>query len=82
MPAFITGLTNSMGSEFKANLRGAPRVVAIFGDPVEIPTYEGETRVSHHKKLADVFNERILALAEQEKAVRTSVASPPPQLSR
>jgi 1-acyl-sn-glycerol-3-phosphate acyltransferase len=73
VPAFITGLTNSMWAELKANLRGEPRVVAIFGDPVELPEIEGETRLSHHKKLADQFNERILALAEEERAVRASL---------
>jgi 1-acyl-sn-glycerol-3-phosphate acyltransferase len=77
IPAFVTGLTNSMGSELIANLRRDRKVVAIFGDPIELPAYEGETRVSQHKKLADVFNERILALAEQEKAIRASPASPP-----
>lgn len=72
VPAFITGLSNSMGTEFKANWGGGQKVVAIFGDPVEIPEYEGETRLSHHKKLADTFNERILALAAEEKAVRSA----------
>ena len=72
VPAFITGLTNSMGSEFKANWGGGPRVVAIFGDPIEIPQYEGETRLTHHKKLADTFNERILALSSEEKAIRSA----------
>jgi 1-acyl-sn-glycerol-3-phosphate acyltransferase len=76
VPAFITGLTNSVWAEIKANLRGERRVVAIFGEPVELPVTEGETRLSHHKKLADLFTERILALAEEEKALRLSGSFP------
>ena len=73
VPAFITGLTNSMWTEFKANLKGDRKVVAIFGDPIDIPVYEGETRLSHHKRLADTFNERIVALASEEKAIRSAM---------
>ena len=46
------------------------RVIAVFGEPVELPAVEGETRLSHHKKLADKFLERILALSAEEKSVR------------
>jgi hypothetical protein len=53
-----------------ANLRRERTVVAVFGDPVELPQFEGETRLSHHKRMADLFTERILALATEEKAVR------------
>lgn len=77
VPAFITGLTNSVLAELKANLRGERKVVAIFGEPVTLPEIEGETRLSHHKRTADLINARILALAEEEKALRASSASPP-----
>jgi 1-acyl-sn-glycerol-3-phosphate acyltransferase len=70
VPAFITGLTNSVRAELMANLRRERTVVAVFGDPVELPQFEGETRLSHHKRMADLFTERILALATEEKAVR------------
>ena len=82
VPAFITGLTNSVWAELKANFTGGRTVVAIFGDPVELPEFEGETRLSHHKKTADMLNERILALAEEERAVRVSAISPPAPTSR
>ncbi len=52
-------------------------MVAVFGDPVELPEVEGETRLSHHKKLADEFNARILALAVEEKEARGIRAAPP-----
>jgi 1-acyl-sn-glycerol-3-phosphate acyltransferase len=70
VPAFITGVSNSIWRELRAGLRGKGKVVAVFGDPVELPEIEGDTRLSHHKKLADQFNQSILALAEEEKAVR------------
>jgi len=70
VPAFITGISNSVWGELFADLRGKGKVVAVFGDPVELPEIEGDPRLSHQKKLADQFNQRILALAEQEKAVR------------
>jgi 1-acyl-sn-glycerol-3-phosphate acyltransferase len=70
VPAFITGLTNSFWGELAAALHGARKVVAVFGNPIELPEIEGETRLSHHKKLADQFNESILALAAEEKEVR------------
>ena len=78
VPAFITGLTNSVWAELKANARRERTVVAVFGDPVELPPDEGETRLSHHKRFADLLNQRILALAEEEKAVRATAASRPP----
>ena len=77
LPAFITGLTNSVWAELKANARRERTVVAVFGEPVELPPEEGETRLSHHKKFADAINQRILALAEEEKAIRAASLPPP-----
>ena len=77
VPAFITGLTNSIWAELKANARRERTVVAVFGDPVELPPDEGETRLSHHKKFADLLNQRILALAEEEKTIRAALLPPP-----
>jgi 1-acyl-sn-glycerol-3-phosphate acyltransferase len=78
VPAFITGLTNDVWAELKANFKGDRKVVAVFGDPVELPESPPETRLSHHKKCADLLAERILALSTEEKAVRAlSAASPP-----
>ncbi len=82
VPAFITGLTNSVWAELKANLRRDRKVIAIFGDPVELPQFPGETRLSHHKRTADLLNERILALAQQEKELRATAASLPPPPAR
>lgn len=77
LPAFITGLTNSVWAELKANARRERTVVAVFGEPVELPPDEGETRLSHHKKFADALTQRILALAEEEKTIRAALLPPP-----
>ena len=68
VPAFITGLSNSLWRE----IRGKTSVIAVFGDPVELPQIEGETRLSHHKKTADLLTERIAGLFEEEKKLRSA----------
>jgi 1-acyl-sn-glycerol-3-phosphate acyltransferase len=81
VPAFILGMTNSVWTELKANLRGDRPVTAVFGAPVELPEAPPETRLSHHKRCADLIRERILALGEEVRALRgdalRSGSSPP-----
>lgn len=76
IPAFILGMTNSLWTEMKAGLRGEPKVIAVFGAPIDVPAVEGETRLSHHKRFADAIAERIKELGAEERAIRTG-ASPP-----
>jgi len=76
VPAFILGLTNSPWAELKANLRRERPVIAVFGEPVLLPQTPGETRLSHHKKFADLLNQQIAALGAEERALRNA-ASPP-----
>jgi 1-acyl-sn-glycerol-3-phosphate acyltransferase len=78
VPAFILGLSNSPWAELKANFRRKRPVIAVFGEPIELPETTGETRLSHHKRCADVFNERIAALGAEERALRTSASPPSP----
>jgi 1-acyl-sn-glycerol-3-phosphate acyltransferase len=75
VPAFILGMSNSFWAEVKANLRGAPPVIAVFGEPLELPE-AAETRLSHHKRFSDLINQRIAALGAEERALRSG-ASPP-----
>ena len=75
VPAFITGLTNSLWGELKANLRRERTVVAVFGEPVDLTAFPAETRLSHHKKCADLFNDRIAALGQEERALRARLPS-------
>jgi 1-acyl-sn-glycerol-3-phosphate acyltransferase len=67
VPAFITGLSNSLWRE----IHGKTKVVAVFGEPIELPPIEGETRLAHHKRTADLLNDRIAALFEEEKRLRS-----------
>src|SRR6267142_248462 len=76
IPAFILGLSNSPWAELRANLRGERPVIAVCGEPMELPPLVQETRLSHHKKFADVLNARITELGAEERAIRTA-ASPP-----
>ncbi len=76
VPAFILGMTNSFWTEVKANHRRGPPVIAVFGAPIVLPEVAGETRLSHHKRFADLINQRISALGAEERALRSG-ASPP-----
>jgi 1-acyl-sn-glycerol-3-phosphate acyltransferase len=82
VPAFILGMTNSVWTELKANLRGERPVIAVFGEPIALPEMPAETRLSHHKRFADVLNERIAALGEEERAFRTAASPPASPASR
>lgn len=81
LPAFILGMTNSVWTELKANLRGERPVTAVFGAPIQLPEAPVETRLSHHKRCADLLRERITELGEQVRALRgdalRSGSSPP-----
>ncbi|HZX97569.1 MAG TPA: lysophospholipid acyltransferase family protein [Myxococcales bacterium] len=82
VPAFILGMSNGFWAELKANLRGESPVTAVFGAPVELPETPPETRLSHHKRCADLINQRIAELGEQVRGLRgeqriTSGSSPP-----
>jgi 1-acyl-sn-glycerol-3-phosphate acyltransferase len=71
VPAFITGLTNHLLSELWANIRRERPIVIVFGNVVDIGEWPAVTRRSHAKKCADLLNEKIAALMEEEKAVRS-----------
>ena len=45
----------------------ATTVQDLNGAPVDLSAFPAETRLSHHKKCADLFNERITALGQEEK---------------
>jgi 1-acyl-sn-glycerol-3-phosphate acyltransferase len=81
LPAFILGMTNSVWTELKANLRGERPVTAVFGAPIELPDSPVETRLSQHKRCADLFRQRITELGEQVRELRgdslRSGSSPP-----
>jgi 1-acyl-sn-glycerol-3-phosphate acyltransferase len=78
VPAFITGLTNHLFSELWANIRRRRPIVIVFGDLVDLGGWPAETRLSHHKKCADLLNGKIAALMEEEKSARAAIAASPP----
>jgi 1-acyl-sn-glycerol-3-phosphate acyltransferase len=71
VPAFVTGLSNDLLHEIRANLRAREPIIAVFGDPIDLSAFPGETRLTHHKKSADLFCERISALMDEEKRIRS-----------
>jgi 1-acyl-sn-glycerol-3-phosphate acyltransferase len=78
VPAFVTGLTNDIVAELRANLRRERPVVVVFGDPVDVSGWSAATRLSQYKKCADLLNASISALMGEEKALRVTSASPSP----
>ncbi len=79
IPAFVNGLSNSLPSEFWANILRRRPVIAVFGAPVDVSDFPAETRLSHHKRCADRLAQHIAALGEEEKIYR-SKPKPKPQL--
>jgi 1-acyl-sn-glycerol-3-phosphate acyltransferase len=73
VPAFITGLTNHLLSELWANIRKKRPIVIVFGNPIDVGDWPAETRLSHAKKCADLFNEKIASLMDEEKAARAEI---------
>ena len=70
VPAFVTGLSNKLLREIASTLRGRNPIVAVFGDPIDLSAFPAETRLTHHKKCADLFCERIYGLMNEERGVR------------
>ena len=71
VPAFINGLTNNIASDIWDNVRGRRRVVAVFGEPVDLAPFRGlGDRLSSHKRIADAVLARIYGLADEERAYR------------
>jgi 1-acyl-sn-glycerol-3-phosphate acyltransferase len=75
IPIWIGGLKNDFISEFRINYkRGIRRerpVIAVFGDPIDYSEYaKQKPRPALYKKCADLFRDKILALAEREKVLR------------
>ncbi|MDW8283060.1 MAG: 1-acyl-sn-glycerol-3-phosphate acyltransferase [Myxococcales bacterium] len=74
VPAFIHGLTNHIASDIRDNLRRRRRVVAVFGEPMDLSALcaQGD-RMATHKRIADTLLQRIYQLGEEERAFRLRV---------
>jgi 1-acyl-sn-glycerol-3-phosphate acyltransferase len=72
VPAFINGLSNDIVADIAGNLRGTKRVVAVFGEPIDTaPFKKMGNRLASHKRIADALLERVYALGEEEKIIRS-----------
>lgn len=71
VPAFINGLTNNIASDIWDNLHRRRRVVAVFGEPMDLRRFQGlGDRLSSHKRIADAVLARIYELGQEEREYR------------
>jgi 1-acyl-sn-glycerol-3-phosphate acyltransferase len=73
IPAFVNGLSNSLGKELWNNLLGREPVLVVFGAPPDLSQWPQETRLTHHKKCSDELLAGIGKLGEEEKALRAAM---------
>jgi 1-acyl-sn-glycerol-3-phosphate acyltransferase len=74
VPAFINGLSNDIAGDIIGNFRGTKKVVAVFGEPMDLTRFRGQSnRLATHKRIADALLERIYALGEEERQYRASL---------
>jgi 1-acyl-sn-glycerol-3-phosphate acyltransferase len=73
VPAFINGLTNDFIGDFTGNFTGSRKVVAVFGEPMDLTPFRSmKNRLASHKRIADALLARIYELGEEERAYRQS----------
>jgi 1-acyl-sn-glycerol-3-phosphate acyltransferase len=71
VPAFINGLSNDIVADIAGNFRGTKRVVAVFGEPIDLaPFQKMGNRLASHKRIADALLKRIYELGEEERVWR------------
>ena len=74
VPAFIHGLSNDIVADVKGNFAGTKRVIAVFGEPMDLtPFKKFGNRLASHKRIADALLKRIYELSEEERKVRASL---------
>jgi 1-acyl-sn-glycerol-3-phosphate acyltransferase len=74
VPAFINGLSNDIVADVRGNFTGTKKVVAVFGEPMDLTPFRGYgNRLSSHKRIADALLQRIYQLGEEERKVRATL---------
>jgi 1-acyl-sn-glycerol-3-phosphate acyltransferase len=75
VPAFINGLSNDILADLRGNFSGRKRVVAVFGEPVDLARFRSlGNRLSSHKRIADSLLQVIYGpLASEERAFRAEL---------
>jgi 1-acyl-sn-glycerol-3-phosphate acyltransferase len=72
VPAFINGLSNDIVADIRGNFSGTKKVVAVFGEPIDLAPFRGYgNRLASHKRIADAVLKIIYQLGEEERAWRT-----------
>ena len=73
VPAFIHGLSNDIVADVAGNFRGTKRVVAVFGEPIDLaPFRKMGNRLASHKRIADALLKKIYDLSTEERAWRAA----------
>jgi 1-acyl-sn-glycerol-3-phosphate acyltransferase len=71
VPAFINGLSNNFFADARANYRRSKRIVAVFGEPVDLTPFRAmSNRLASHKRIADRLLEMVYKLSEEERQIR------------
>ena len=70
VPAFVTGLSDSLGHELWSNIRGTEPVIAVFGEPLDPSRWPEGSRLALQKRCSDDLLDRIRELQAEERAVR------------
>jgi 1-acyl-sn-glycerol-3-phosphate acyltransferase len=74
VPAFIHGLSNDIVADVKGNFAGTKRVIAVFGEPMDLSPFKTfGNRLSSHKRIADALLKRIYELSQEERQVRATL---------
>jgi 1-acyl-sn-glycerol-3-phosphate acyltransferase len=74
VPAFIHGLSNDILGDIRNNFTGNRRVIAVFGEPIDLTPFRGwSNRLASHKRIADVLLRRIYELGEEERLLRAEL---------
>jgi 1-acyl-sn-glycerol-3-phosphate acyltransferase len=74
VPAFINGLTNNIIGDLYGNYRHTKRVVAVFGEPMDLsPFKKMGNRLTSQKRVADAVLKRIYELGEEERVIRAKL---------
>jgi 1-acyl-sn-glycerol-3-phosphate acyltransferase len=74
VPAFINGLSNDIVADVVGNFRGTKKVIAVFGEPVDLTPFRRMTsRLASHKRIADALLKRVYELGEEERAARAKL---------
>jgi 1-acyl-sn-glycerol-3-phosphate acyltransferase len=84
VPVFLLGLGNDLPKQIRSNFdgRGEP-ITVVYGKPLDLSAWQKEPpTVETYKAISNVIREAIIALGEDEKALRKARGLPPPRAAR